>query len=197
MGHSCIVVDNKESRKHDLTEEIQKILRDGCMEIYDLPSVLGRVQYAELRIAGRNGKLALADTKDWEGHESPKTNILLDGVTKDAIEILLARLCSGHPKKFLADEPEKPILVFADGDGAVETNGPGEIEATEGGVIFVDCRVHAFGAHVDAGILQEWLCESAHLVGLTELYGVVIAVKVWKHCQKTQGHIFLRQLDGH
>lgn len=169
-----VLVVDKESRRQDLTGELQKILQDGYLETDNLPSILGRVQYAELRIAGRNGKLALADIRDWERHGAPKKSISLDCAI-DAFKILLARLNS---RQFFTDEPEKPVPVFT--DGAVETNDRGEVEATVGGVIFVKDKVHGFGAHVDDEVLREGLSESSHPVGLAELYGVVVAVKVWQ-----------------
>ena len=62
----CVVVDNKESRKQELTTELQKVLDGDRISLESLPSVLGRVQYAELRIAGRQGKLAMSDIREWE-----------------------------------------------------------------------------------------------------------------------------------
>ena len=54
------------------------------------------------------------------------------------------------------------------------------MEATVGGVILVDGRVQAFGFHVDESVLP-WLQELVHPVGLTELYGIVVALKQWQH----------------
>ena len=59
-----VKLDNKESRKRDLVMEISQILKAGTMKVDQLPAVLGRVQYAELRIAGRHGKLAMAEIRD-------------------------------------------------------------------------------------------------------------------------------------
>ena len=33
----------------------------------------------------------------------------------EAFEILLARIDAGRPKQILADEPQRPVLVFTDG----------------------------------------------------------------------------------
>ena len=143
-----------------------------------LPAILGRVQYAEMRIAGRHGKLAMADIRDWEKHDNSKKTIPLDSTSREAFEILLARIDAGRPKQILADEPQRPVLVFT--DGAVETGADGQVEATVGGVMLVDGRVQAFGFHVDESVLP-WLQELVHPVGLTELYGIVVALKQWQH----------------
>jgi hypothetical protein len=100
-----------------------------------LRAILGKIKYAEMRIAGRHGKLAMADIRDWAKHDNSKKTIPLDSTSREAFEILLARIYVGRPKQ-MADEPQRPVLVFT--DGAVET------EATVGGVILVDGRIQAF-----------------------------------------------------
>ena len=37
-----------------------------------------------------------------------------------------------------------------------------------------------FGSRVDETVLKDWLTKLSHLVGLTELYAVVVAVGLWK-----------------
>ena len=37
-----------------------------------------------------------------------------------------------------------------------------------------------FRCRVDQSVLQHWLSEPSHPVGLTELYGVLVAMGVWK-----------------
>ena len=177
-----IKVDNKESRKQDLVAELQKILQCGVLEADRLPAILGRVQYAEMRIAGRHGKLAMADIRDWEKHGNSKEAAPLDETSREAFEILLARIDAGRPKRLVADEPQRPVLVFT--DGAVETGSDGQVEATVGGVIFADGQTQTFGSHVDESVLRGWLQELVHPVGLTELYGIVVALKQWQQLLK-------------
>ena len=179
-----VKLDNKESRKRDLVMEISQILKAGTMKVDQLPAVLGRVQYAELRIAGRHGKLATAEIRDWEKCQDRKEVIKLDALSREAFNILLSRLDNGKPKILRADVPEKPAVLFT--DGAVERNGEGDTEATVGGVLFVDGSIHVFGTRVHPTVLENWLSELVHPVGLTELYGVVTAFKTWSHllCHK-------------
>ena len=174
-----IKVDNKESRKRELVSELKNILQHNALEVANLPAILGRVQYAELRIAGRHGKLAMADIRDWEKNEHVKKSVPLDDVSRAAFEILLARIDSGEPKRVSVDEPQKPVLIFT--DGAVEPGTSGGVEATIGGVIFADDDTQVFGTRVDSQVLQDWMEELTHPVGLTELYGVVVAMKQWAH----------------
>ncbi|CAL1134001.1 unnamed protein product [Cladocopium goreaui] len=170
--NTAIKVDNKESRKRELVGELQNILRAGSLDASNLAPVLGRIQYAEMRISGRR---AMADIREWEKHEGSKKNLPLDDISRAAFELLLARVNSGKPQHITVDEPQRPILIFT--DGAVETGAGGEVEATIGGVIFADTGTHVFGAHVDAQVLQSWMEELVHPVGLTELYGIVVALE--------------------
>ena len=78
-----------------------------------MPSVLGKLQYADSHVWGRAGKLALADLREL-GHTSP-SKVLLEESQLKAFETLSCRLCSGRPKTFLADDVEKPVLIFTDG----------------------------------------------------------------------------------
>ena len=57
----------------------------------------------------------------------------------------------------------------------------GDVEATVGGVLMCDENVYMFGSKVDDILLQKWLTELSHPVGLTELYGVLVALKIWRH----------------
>ncbi|CAK9064419.1 unnamed protein product, partial [Durusdinium trenchii] len=53
-----IVVDNKPSRKQELLETIDKVLGDGFVIPIQLPSILGRMQFADMQLAGKMGKEA-------------------------------------------------------------------------------------------------------------------------------------------
>ena len=54
----------KESRRTEIIECIDKILGDGSLVPFDLPSFLGRVQFADGQLTGRSGRLAMADIRD-------------------------------------------------------------------------------------------------------------------------------------
>ena len=173
-----VVIDNKETRKAELAEEIKKILENGSVDVDVVPSVLGRVQFAEMRISGRQGKLALADIREWERSAKTQKQLVLDSVSIEAFRTLLSRVTSGKPQQLSADIPERPVIMFT--DGAVETNDSGSVEATIGGVLICDGKVQMFGNKVDDSLLSDWLTELNHPVGLTEMYAVVVALGLWK-----------------
>ena len=79
-----VKVDNKESRKRNLVSEIKLILQQGSFKVEKLPMVLGRVQYAEMRIA------ELADMENWPW---PTSGIGSDCKTKEKLSYW-----TQHPK---------------------------------------------------------------------------------------------------
>ena len=174
----CVLVDNKESRKDELAREVQRLFDTGHIEIETLPFVLGRIQYAELRVTGRQGKLAMADIREWERLAKGQKFIDLDVTSKEAFQILLGRINSGRPRRIAADVPGKPVLIFT--DSAVEATAADEVDATVGGVMICDRITSMFRCRVDQSVLQHWLSELSHPVGLAELYGVLVAMGVWK-----------------
>ena len=103
-----ITISNKPSRVDDLSEALDGILCAGAIVPNRLPSVLGKLQYADSHVWGRAGKLALADLRE-VGHTSP-VSVELDKTQVEAFRILKHRLCAGKPRAFLADEITKPAL---------------------------------------------------------------------------------------
>jgi len=124
---------------------------------------LTRVQYAELRISGREGKLAMPRS----GNGSATRLLVRLSLWITRAVMLLNFYCRGlilgNPQKILADIPDKPVLIFT--DGAVELKGDGGVEATVGGVIIGDGVTEVFGSRVDQAVLDEWLVELVHPVG--------------------------------
>ena len=64
-----IVVANKPPRVDELSEALDGIISAGCIVPNKLPSVVGKLQYADSHVWGRSGKLALADLREL-GHTS-------------------------------------------------------------------------------------------------------------------------------
>ena len=133
------------------------------MRANTLPAILTRVQYAELRISGREGKLAMPRS----GNGSATRLLVRLSLWITRAVMLLNFYCRGlilgNPQKIIADIPDKPVLIFT--DGAVELNGDGGFEATVGGVIIGDGVTEVFGSRVDQAVLDEWLVELVHPVG--------------------------------
>ena len=93
--------------------------------------------------------------------------------------VLKDRLCSGRPKTFVADDIQRPVLIFT--DGALEYDN-GEPKATIGGVCLrPDGSCEIFGAAVPDRILEIWQkCGKTHVIGLVELYACVVSLL---HCE--------------
>ena len=54
----------KESRRTDLLKAINEVLDSRQVIPRELPSFLGRIQFAEGQLMGRTGKLAMADIRE-------------------------------------------------------------------------------------------------------------------------------------
>lgn len=126
---------------------------------------------------GRAGKLALADLREL-GHTSPAL-VRLDDTQVRAFDILKERLRAGKPKAFIADEIQKPALLFT--DGALEYDGD-ELCPTIGAVcIFLDGSTEVFGSEVPKAVLDVWRKGGkTHVIGLVELYACVLSLVHWK-----------------
>ena len=59
----CVSIGNKQDRIADISATLDKIILDGRLRPKDLQSHLGRFQFAEMQIAGRAGRLAMADLR--------------------------------------------------------------------------------------------------------------------------------------
>ena len=171
-----VVVDNKESRKGEMADLLGKILETKKVVPSELPSTLGKLQYADMQVSGRTGKLAMCDIRALAYDGSKAVDIPPE--TCLAFEMLRRRLVSGKPKRFEVTALEKPIVIFP--DGAFEQDDTGKPIATVGGVCLTPSgEVQVFGCHVDEAILRSWLDKFEHPVGLVELYGVATAYVLW------------------
>ncbi len=146
-----VVVDNKESRKSEMAELLGKILETKKVVPSELPSTLGKLQYADMQVSGRTGKLAMCDIRALGYNGSKAVDISQE--TCLAFEMLRKRLVSGKPKRFEVTVLEKPIVIFT--DGAFERVVTGKPVATIGGVCLPPTGdVKVFGCHVDEEILR-------------------------------------------
>jgi hypothetical protein len=161
----------------ELNDALLGILNAKFVIPTSLPSILGKLQYADSHVWGRAGRLALADLREL-GHTSP-AKVLLEESQLKAFETLRCRLCSGRPKTFLADDVEKPVLIFT--DGALEYEGD-VAKATIGGVsLKPDGACEVFGSKVPDSVLTAWQDGGkTHVIGLVELYACVVSLLHWK-----------------
>ena len=144
-----VKIDNKESRKTEVVNALNVILRDAQLIPADLPALMGRLQFADMQLSGRGGKLAMADIREI-GHESKQPH-KLDNDIIESLELLKRRFSQGEPKSFVAEISLHPIVVFT--DGALETSDDGTLSATSGAVaIFPNGGVSVFGSRVESSV---------------------------------------------
>ena len=178
--HGTVVVDNKPQRKVEISEAISEIISEGGIVPSKLPSILGRMQFADMQLSGKLGKLAMADVREM-GTES-KVFVPLTEEIRKALSMLKVRMESGKPRVLHISPTQRPWILFT--DGAYEPNrdtAPNGLGvATIGGVLFAptgDARV--FGCNVDESLLSQWLQDFSHPIGLIELYAIAVAYNLW------------------
>ena len=167
----------KESRRCDLIGVLREVLETGQVVPADLPSMLGRVQFADGQLAGRAGRLAMADIRQLGLNDKSPVKLSLDA--KGAFETLLGRFSDNIPKTFNLGHGGKPYLVFTDGSYEIED---GTEKALIGGVLITPHgEVRVFGNHVPAELTKAWKdAGKEHLIGQVELYAVCVARYLWK-----------------
>ena len=89
---------NKPSRVNDLSVAIDQLVSGRAVVPMHMPSVLGKLQYADSHVWGRAGRLAMADLREI-GHTG-RSEVSLDDLQVKALEVLQEGLCSGRPKTF-------------------------------------------------------------------------------------------------
>ena len=140
------------SRASELDEALDQLMAPRAVVPMAMPSVLGKLQYADSHAWGQAGKLALADLREL-GHAG-RSEVPLHNLRVKALQVLKDRLCSGRPKTSISDDVQKPALIFT--DGALEYDGDVPI-ATVGGVCRLpDGHCEIFGASVPAPVMEQW-----------------------------------------
>ena len=174
----CIAICNKRDRVDEISAALDKIVSEGRLRPRDLQSHLGRLQFAEMQIAGRAGRLAMADLRQMGSTEGSLVD--LNDSQINALSILKARITSGKPKRLIARPSEKPWLLFT--DGALEYDEDSQSLATVGAVLISPAGVaHCFGVEVPHEVVKLWKVDGReHVIGLVELYACVVALNEWK-----------------
>eukprot|EP00435_Cladocopium_sp_Y103_P050211 s1922_g15.t1 len=172
-----IKVQNKKSRIEETVGFLDKILADKKMVMSEMPSKLGKLQYAETQIWGRAGRLALADMR--ELLRGGSSSVSLDDRTCKAVTLLKDKLSIGKPRTLRITKKKKPIVLFTDGSLEYEDGLP---VARIGGVCLMpDGTNLVFGAEVSSDVLQSWTedGDKEHVIGLVEMYAVLVALNTW------------------
>jgi hypothetical protein len=172
-----LIYSMKESRRLEALRAIEEILQSGKVTPALLPAVLGRLQFADGQLAGRAGKLAMADIRSL-GLQS-RQSVFIDTCAKDALEILKAWFMHNEPKMISLHSDKAPVLVFT--DGSYEPGECGEIAMVGGVLLDGNKPARVFGCNVEETLLTKWHAGGKeHLIGQVEMYAVSVARSAWK-----------------
>ena len=179
-----VCVRNKQDRIVDIEATLNEILETKKLRPKDLPSHLGRLQFADMQVAGRAGKLAMCDLRTLG--TSGNLAVDLNDSQLCALKLLRRRVISGKPKKLTARPQAMPWILFT--DGALEYDDCGGAEASIGAVLInPGGGIWYFGCKVPDDTLASWKTDGReHVIGLVELYACVVALRHWKNLFKSE-----------
>ena len=177
VGDGKLVYSMKESRRQEALRAVDDILCSGAVTPAVMPSVLGRLQFADGQLSGRTGKLAMADIRALWLHS--KDSVPLDADARAALEMLKQRFLDNKPKVLSLRTSAGPLLVFT--DGSYEPGNDTDV-AMIGGVLLEGCKAaRVFGFHVPKELLDRWHDDGKeHLIGQVEMYAIAVAREIWK-----------------
>ena len=176
LQHGSCVISNKRDRVEQISLSIDQVLEKGKLLPSDVPRLFGRLQFAEHQIAGRAGRLALAQIHQLA--RGGNSIVYLDDVWQKALRLLQHRLRDHSPRKVDVLDGSLPVVVFT--DGACEENDDGDYEASVRGFLYSrQERPFFFGGKLDPSLVEKWMVPKKHIIGLVELYAVVLARSTW------------------
>ncbi|CAE7579831.1 SLC24A2 [Symbiodinium sp. CCMP2592] len=176
---SGVYVCNKPSRSQAIAVAIEEIITRGHVAPRELPSLFGRLQFAEAQILGRMGRLAIHDLRSLERSSAARVNLTAQHL--EALLLLKERVVSGAPRNVSASVATSPIVIFTDGCFEPDAANPAGV----GGVMFAPSsggglKVRAFGSLVPKTLLEAWHARGKrHLIGQVEMFAVIIARSWW------------------
>ena len=128
-------VCNKLERKKDLSKALEDIIRNRNINPMQIPSLFGRLQFAESQILGRAGGLALKFLRKLEN--TNLKSVALQDEQVQMFSFLQKRPNHARPRCITTTGETLPTLVFA--DGAYEPRGDEDGlvgKASIGGVLY-------------------------------------------------------------
>ena len=165
-----VLVGNKAGRIDEVRASITKALESGTMSSRECSRLLGRLQYIDSFVMGRDGKLAMTELRGNIRNDSRLVH--LSNEAKGSLQLMMNRLESGRPRELPCSHERRPVLVFTDGASEGNLN-------TIGGLLFVDGQFRYFSCHVPQCLVDTWMSNSKHVIAMVELYAVVVARFVW------------------
>ena len=189
---ASIFIANKPERATMLEQSLGRILASGRLETKELPSLLGKLRFADAQLLGRTGRLALSDLRAL----SDRTGAVeVTESQANALAVLRARLLASRPRAIATSPPSSPVIIFT--DGACEPSGDG-FDTGVGGVIFIPRtkEVRVFGCRVPPKLVAQWGEGRKHIIGQVELYAVVLARTLWSDYVNSERCIFFVDHSG-
>ena len=176
---SCVLVANKPDRAREISESVAQVLASGQVVTREVDSLFGRIQYADSQIMGRRGKLALSTLRNL-GRGSGAHR--LTDSDRDAFAVLKSRMESGEPRCIQVGQRGPSLVVFT--TVRVSLVHPTVQRARWAAILYARwngaTKVRFFGATLSDSVVDRWMASGKkHLIGLVELYAVVLARFVW------------------
>ena len=178
-----VKVGNKLERKRDLSSALNERIASRKLNPLQIPSLFGRLQFAESQILGRAGGLALNFLRKLEN--TSQKCVALDEEHVQMFSFLHKRLNHSKPRCIATTHACAPAVIFTDGayepgceqEGVFGTASIGGVLYYKDGIGYL-CR--AFGCMLPQKLVVSWSKSGKkHLIGQTELYAVVVARSIW------------------
>ena len=169
-----VKIKNKPERAEAIAAAVDSVLETGSLDPKFLPSLFGRIQFAEGQLHGRLGRLALADLRSCTLQAQSR---LLDETARQALSNLRARVLGGTPRIVPALVGYRRSVIFT--DDAYEPSSVAH-PATVGGILYhydngAWCTFY-FACAISLSIVQSWeALGKRHLIGPVEMYAVLCA----------------------
>ena len=165
-----VLIGNKMGRVDEVRASIDKVLSEGSITSRECSRLLGRLQYVDSFVMGRDGKLAMTELRNNVRCDSKLIHISAEA--KQSLELMLHKLSTGRPRELPCSHERQPVLVFTDGASEADVH-------TVGGLLFADGNFRFFSCHVPVELIGRWETTSKHVIAMVELYSVVLARFVW------------------
>ena len=167
-----VAVKNKLSRVQEVSNLIDSTISAGELSFKDASKLLGRVQYADSFVMGRDGRLAMHDIREHIKGGDKRGSLSVESCA--SLGLLKSRLLQGAPRTVPWRVDSNPALIFIDGASEADAH-------TIGGVLLIDGCVEYFAANVPPELVDKWQKSSKHIIGMVKLYAVAVARKTWEH----------------
>lgn len=131
VGNDKVLIGNKAGRIDEVRSSITKVLESGTISSRECSRLLGRLQYVDSFVMGRDGKLAMTELRSNIRNDSKI--IHLSREAKESLRLMQTRIDNGRPRELPCSHEQRPVLVFTDGASEGDLN-------TIGGLLFADGR---------------------------------------------------------